>query len=140
MAFDKGVGDIQNVRSKFKKFDLADVVLKGSTVFLNIMDLPPDAIVTKGYMGITEVFNSTSTDTIKVGDGTTNDRYLTATSVHSSTGVTALVPTGAQLTTPTLQKIGILWTSGGGTPTTGHGWLQVEYIVPGTGDEFYVLP
>jgi len=139
MSFDKKNGGIQLMQSKFKKFDLADVVLKGSTVFLNILDLPPDAIVTKGYLCITEAFNSTSTDTLKVGDGTTNDRYLTATSIHT-TGITALVPTGAQCTTTTLQKLGILWTSGGGTPTTGQGWLFVEFHVPGVEDSFYVLP
>ena len=139
MSFSKGVGDIQYVRSKMKKFDLADVVANGSATFLNIMDLPPDAIVVGGFMQITQVFNSSSSDAITVGDGTTGNRYLTSTSVQAL-GRTVLVPTGVQLTTKTLQKLGITWTSGGGVPTTGQGWLFVEFIIPGQGDDFYLLP
>jgi hypothetical protein len=139
MSFNKGRGDVQYVRSKFKKFSLAEVVANVSATFLNLIDLPPDAILTRGYLGITQVFNSTSSDAITVGDGTTGNRYLTSTSVQAL-GLTALVPTGVILTTKTLQKVGITWTSGGGTPTTGQGWLFVEYIIPGQGDEFFLLP
>jgi hypothetical protein len=136
MTFSKGVGDVQYVRSKFKKFALADFT---TATFLDILDLPPDAIMTRGYLGITQVFNSTGSDAMVIGDGTTGNRYLTSTSVQAL-GLIALVPTGVILTTKTLQKLGITWTSGGGTPTTGQGWLYVEYIVPGQGDEFYLLP
>lgn len=138
MSFDKGDGGIQYLRRKMVEFNLADVVLVGSTVFLPVLDIPPGAIVTGGHLNIQQAFNSTSTDTISVGDATLTTRYLSGQSVHTAT-YTALVPTGLPATTTAEQKIGILWTSGGGTPTTGWGYLTVDYELPNLADEYYSL-
>ncbi|MGA2160268.1 MAG: hypothetical protein ABSG90_13780 [Dehalococcoidia bacterium] len=138
MSFNKDDGGIQYSRKKMIEFAIADVIAAGSAVFLGLIDIPPGCIVTGGALNILTAFNSTATDTIAVGDATTTNRYLGATSVHT-TGYTALVPTGAPVTTTAMQTVGIVWTSGGGTPTTGFGYLTVDYVRPGAADEYYTL-
>ncbi len=91
------------------------------------IDLPPNAVVIGGDIVGTEVFNSTSTDVVDVGDSASENRYLNDASVHTAIR-TALVPTG-YVTLPTTRTITVRWTSGGGTPTTGKFRLTVEYYV-----------
>jgi len=91
MSFNKDDGGIQYSRKKMIEFAIADVIAAGSAVFLGLIDIPPGCIVTGGALNILTAFNSTATDTIAVGDATTTNRYLGATSVHT-TGYTALVP------------------------------------------------
>jgi hypothetical protein len=139
MSYNKGNGGIQTLRTKLVKFGHADFVAATAAVFINMLDLPPDAILTRGFMCITEVFNSTSSDSIVIGDATTANRYLGATSIQSL-GVTALVPTGTMADTLIKQKVGVTWTPGSSVPTTGEGYIFAEYHVPGVEDEYFKLP
>ena len=107
----------------FQTFALSQLTA-GSAV--GAIKLPAGARVIGGELVITEVFNSTSTDTIAVGDAGSGNRYLTATNVRSL-GRTALVPTGYKTTAP--GDVTLTWASGGGTPTTGAGFLTVMYII-----------
>ena len=79
----------------------------------------------------TEVFNSSTSDVLDVGDAGSENRYLNDASLQALTRV-ALVPTGYVNTAPTL--ITVRWVSGGGTPTTGKVTLRVEYYVRGRSD------
>ncbi len=95
--------------------------------------LPYGARVVGGGVIISEVFNSTATDTLTIGDGLDPDRY-TATAVNArALGFTALDVTGHKYSTT--DYVDIIWDSGGGTPGTGKGTLIVEYLVDGKANE-----
>jgi hypothetical protein len=113
----------------FQTFALSQLTAGSGTAALK---LPSGARVIGGELVVTEVFNSTSTDTIAVGDSGSATRYLGATNVRA-TGRTALVPTGYKNTAPT--DLLLTWASGGGTPTTGAGYIMVMYIIDGRANE-----
>ncbi len=106
--------------------NMADLV---NNVAQNAIMLPPNAVITGGDITCITAFDSTSSDIIDVGDSVTDDRYVSAASVHA-TGLTALVPTG-YATLPTTRAVAVLWASGGGTPTVGKFRLTVKYFVLG---------
>ena len=110
-------------------FELSQLTAGAGTAAIK---LPAGARVIGGNLIVTEVFNSTSTNTISIGDSGSATRYLGATSVRSL-GLTALVPTGYKHTAPT--EILLTWASGGGTPTTGEGILNIMYIIDGRSNE-----
>lgn len=94
------------------------------------MDLPANAVITGGRLITTEAWNSTSTDTMSVGDVTSATRYLTTGNIRALAANVALVPTGFIHTT-TEKEILVTWASGGGSPTTGKVRLEVHYFVKG---------
>lgn len=110
-----------------------DVVLANhaTTVALSEIHVPAGAVIVGGAVVVTEVFNSTSTDVLDIGDSGTANRYKNDVNLQAL-GLTALVPTGYVYTEPSYIK-GV-WVSGGGTPTTGAYTLRVDYIVRGRAD------
>lgn len=85
--------------------------------------VPPGAIVVGGQLVIGTAFNSATSDTIAVGDGTIT--YLAATSV-AATGATAL--TGISGVYASSDTIDLTWDGTGAAPTAGTGYLVVEYV------------
>lgn len=98
-------------------------------VAIEAIDLPIGSIVLSGTMVITEVFDSTTSDTIEVTGG---GAPVGATTVQA-TGLTDLVPTGVEQTLG--DTVDLTWTSGGGTPTTGAGYVEVMYIITSRANE-----
>jgi len=105
--------------------NLADVV---TNVALEVMDMPPNSVILSGQLITTEAWNSTTSDVLDVGDATTATRYLTDGNIRALGARVALVPTGF---TGTGEPLKVVWTSGGGTPTTGKVRLEVQYYVIG---------
>lgn len=102
--------------------DLTSTVAHTTSLTLHV-----GAVVVGGSVTVEEAFNSTSTDVIVVGDVTVTNRYVASTTVHAK-GVIQFVPTGF-IHTATESAIKIIWTSGGGTPTTGRLRIAVQYYV-----------
>jgi hypothetical protein len=105
--------------------NLADVV---NNVALEVMDMPPNSVILSGQLITTEAWNSTTSDVLDVGDATTATRYLTDGNIRALGARVALVPTGF---TGTGEPLKVVWTSGGGTPTTGKVRLEVQYYIIG---------
>lgn len=103
------------------------------------IDLPGGARVIGGQNAITTTFNSaggtTPADTLSFGDGTTASRY--GTDNARVVGVTAL--TVDQLAHATGKGVVyITWDPNADTttaPTQGVGFLEVEYVIEGRGNE-----
>ena len=106
--------------------NLADLV-SGSD--LAAIELPLNAVVIDGGVTVTEVFNSTTSDVLDVGDATTQNRYLNDGNLRTLARI-PLVPTGFKATASE-RNITVRWVSGGGTPTTGKVRLDVTYYVVG---------
>jgi len=106
--------------------NLADLV---SGTDLQAIELPLNAVVIDGGITVTEVFNSTTSDVLDVGDATVQNRYLNDGSLRTLARV-PLVPTGFKAGTAE-RNITVRWVSGGGTPTTGKLRLDVTYYVVG---------
>lgn len=96
-------------------------------VALEVMKLPYNSIVIGGFINVTEVFNSTTSDVLDLGHSDDDDEYSPTPINLQALGVTALTVTG-YVNTGGLNLIGT-WTSGGGTPTTGTAKLVVQYII-----------
>lgn len=107
--------------------NLADVA---TGVAQAALDLPVNAIVSGGRIITTEAWNSTSTDTMSIGDITSATRYLTTGNIRALAANVPLVPTGF-IHTSTEKQILVTWASGGGSPTTGKVRLEVHYFVKG---------
>lgn len=107
--------------------DLADSTAE------NAIELPSDCIVTGGHIYISEAFDSTTSDSIVIGDTDDPDEYLGATSI-AATGLTALVPTGVKLAAG--KSITMTHTAGvADTATAGIGQLVVYYVRQGRSNE-----
>jgi hypothetical protein len=126
---------MQYKRMKTIPFSFADFVKAGAAAFLVMAGLPPKARVVGGAVTITEAFNSTTSDTGTVGDSTSTGRFKTGINMQAL-GVTALVPTGDTVDLLTDSAFGMKWTPGDGVPTTGKGFLDVEFVVTGCADEY----
>lgn len=100
---------------------------------IGAVKLPAGARVIGGGLLVTEVFNSTTSDTIKVGDGGDDDRYTASAVNVQALGYTALTITGYKYTAT--DYVDLKWTSGGGTPSTGAGILFVNYVIDGRANE-----
>lgn len=96
-----------------------------------VIELPAGAIVVGGAISCTEVFNSTTSDVLDVGDLVSENRYKNDANLQAL-GYTVLVPTGYVV--PATANVTIRWVSGGGVPTTGKFTLMVSYIVRGFAD------
>ncbi len=98
-----------------------------------MVDLPLGAIVTGGFLAITTLFNSATTDKFSIGDkiGTasaTATTYAAQTSDITATGqAVAITPTGIEMTAAS--TVGIVWTGAGTAPSAGAGTLFVKYII-----------
>lgn len=107
--------------------NLADVA---TGVAQAAMRIPVNAVIDSGRLITTEAWNSTSTDTMSVGDITSATRYLTTGNIRALAANVPLVPTGFTHTA-TEKDITVTWASGGGSPTTGKVRLEVKYFVKG---------
>src|SRR2546430_5677579 len=79
-----------------------DVVLANlaSGVDLPAIEVPAGASLVSGDVVVTEVFNSTTSDVIDIGDPGSENRYVNDVN-GQALGRTALVPTGYVYTAPT---------------------------------------
>jgi len=107
-------------------FDFSQMV---SGTAVPAIDLPVGAIVLAGSMVISEVFNSATSDTIAVSGGGAS---VAATSV-AALGRTALVVDGVEQALST--TVDLTWTGAGAVPTTGRGYVEVQYIITSRANE-----
>lgn len=126
MAVTKNVGR-QEVIAARVVIGFADPT-SDATASEGVIQVPEGAQVVGGYVSVTEVFNSTTSDVLDLGDGGDIDRY-SATQVNlAALGVTALDITGFTYTAQ--DDIDMQWTAGAtGTATTGSFEIVVQYIV-----------
>lgn len=76
----------------FLEIALADFVARGNVIDF---EAPPGTEFVGGEMVIVTAFNTTGTDTLSFGDGTSAARYLAATSLKAAANTrTAATPTG----------------------------------------------
>lgn len=115
----------QEIKFAYVDINLADIT---SAVAAAAIDLPQNAVVVGGGVIVKEVFNSTTSDVLDVGDAGSQNRYKNDVNLQAL-GYTALIPTGYIYTEP--GSIKVHWTSGGGTPSTGKARLEVHYVVLG---------
>ena len=101
--------------------------LTSTAEYTTAIALPVGAVVVGGSVTVTQVFNSTTSDVLVVGDDSTADRYLSTCNLQAL-GTTALVPTGF-IGTASEPFLEVKWTSGGGVPTTGRFTIAVQYYV-----------
>lgn len=119
-------------------FTFADVT---SGAYAAMIDLPLNAIVTKGELYVTTLFNSGTDDKFSIGDkvgsaSATVNTYAAITADITATGrATEVVPTGIKTTDST--SVGVVWTATGGAATTGIAKLVVEYIVQGAAESSF---
>lgn len=123
MAITKKAGR-QEVISAYVPFGFADLV---DATAVAAVDLPEGAIVVGGALVIREVFNSATSDTIAI---TVNSETLLAATSVAALGSTLLTSgSAAALTAP--DTVDVTWDGTGTAPTTGAGYLVVNYIVEG---------
>lgn len=119
-------------------FTYADLT---SGAYAAMVDLPLGAIVTDGYLAITTLFNSATTDTFSIGDkigsaAATATTYAATSADVTATGrAAAIVPTGIKMTESA--TVGVVWTGAGAAPTAGVGKLVVEYILAERADSTF---
>lgn len=97
------------------------------------IELPPNAVVTGGDVLVTEAFNSTTSDTLSVGDAGLATKYANAVDLQTL-AQTALTTTGHATDGGPIM---VTWASGGGTPTKGAVRLSLSYYVIGRGQSVY---
>ena len=121
--------DRQYALTAIVDFGFADLT---DSVAMLAAELPSDAIITGGHLYISEVFDSTTSDTIAIGDSA-GGAYLAATTVRAL-GATALVADGSKVTAG--ESITLTHVAGvADTATTGIGQLVVEYVRQGRSNE-----
>lgn len=96
---------------------------------VDIIELPYGATVVGGSV-VTETAFDAATFNVKVGDSTTDDRYLSATDKKSA-GLTALVPTGYVTEGQALR----LTFTAADACTAGKMTVRVLYTIAGRGNE-----
>ena len=95
--------------------------------------LPYNSVVTGGFVNVTEVWDSTTSDALDIGHSDDDDEYTTTPIDLQVLGVTALIVTGYKNTGGL--DIDFIWTSGGGVPATGTATVVVEYYIDGRATE-----
>ncbi len=119
----------QRAQVAFCDFTYADVT---SGTYAACVDLPLGAVVVRGDLFITTLFNSATTDVFSIGDqigaaAATATRYSATSADITAVGrAVVLVPTGIATTAAT--TVGVVWTGTGAAPSAGVGKLVVEYI------------
>jgi len=107
-----------------------DLLSSDIAVAEGVIQVPEGARVVGGHINVTEVFNSTTSDVIDIGDGGDDDRYSATPVDLTALGATALDVTGYTYTAE--DNIDVEWTAGStGTATTGEATITVLYIVDG---------
>jgi hypothetical protein len=93
--------------------------------------LPPNSLVLRAGIVVTEAFNSDGTDMIRVGGSGNADRYVGNTDVSTTGSKTPAA--GSSATPPAVSAGGDVVTAtylnGGSEPTTGKAYVWLEYIV-----------
>jgi hypothetical protein len=134
MAITKDPGR-QEVTAAYVEFDHADLTSGTRTP---LIDIPAGAIVLGGFVGITEAFNSGTTDALIVGDAVDADEYATVAAGSGALSLAlykALTPTGYQYTTN--DAIELTWTGAGTAASAGAGYMIVYYIVEGRAESSF---
>jgi len=122
--------DRQDLKVAWVDINLADVATGVAQVAIKMPAV--NYVIVGGQVYTSEAWNSTSTDTIGVGDDDSDTTYLSGASI-AATGIDALVPTGVVGD----GNIKVLWTSGGGTPTTGKSRLSIQYYILGRAENTF---
>ena len=129
MAITKNPDRQYQLRAKVT-FTQADIP---TGVAVSMIDLPGGARVIGGQIAIVTAGDSVTSDTVTVGDGTTADRYASGVN-GKATGVTALA--GDELAHATGQGVVYITNTAVGTEGTAMvGFLEVEYVIEGRGNE-----
>lgn len=122
-------------------FVLADLT---TGVYVGMIKLPINSIVTDARVVITTLFDSATTDKFSIGDrpsgASARDTQYAAQSADVTAVPTEIVGkmTGAKYTANTTASpntIGVRWDGAGGGTTTGAGTLFVEYVIDGRATE-----
>ncbi len=107
-------------------FDFSQMTTGAAVPAIN---LPAGAIVLAGSMVISEVFNSATSDTIAVAGGGASVAATAATTL----GRTALAVNGSEQALHT--TVDLTWVGVGAVPTTGRGYVEVQYIITSRANE-----
>lgn len=89
-AYIPNYDSVQHPDARYMEITMAQFVARGNVVDL---ELPANCELVSGHIVVTDTYNSTGTDTIKIGDSVDDDRYLAATNLKAAAR-TALTPTG----------------------------------------------
>jgi hypothetical protein len=96
--------------------------------------LPPNSLVLRAGIVVTEAFNSDGTDMIKIGGSGNVNRYAGDTDVSTTGSKTPAA--GSSATPPAVSAGGDVvtatYSNGGSEPTTGKAYVWLEYIVTPT--------
>ena len=111
----------------------ASKAFSAAAAVFDVINLPPAAVVVAGEVVVETASNEggAGTHTIAVGDSTTANRYLAATSIKTAAR-TALVPTGYRSTG---QNLRITLAASVGDATAGKVTVRVGYVIPGCANE-----
>jgi len=115
----------QTVLVAMKRFTFDDLT-SGETTAL--FTLPPGTVRLRGSLVIETAFNSGTSDTIDIGDAGAQDALLSNN--DGSAGGAALTGFADEVQS-TSEAITINWTGAGDAPTTGAGYVVVEYVIDG---------
>lgn len=104
---------------------------QGNGAVVTVGQLPAGAIVLRGTIAVTEAFNAGTANTAIVGPTTDTDGYATALALGTIGNIAfdEMATTNDQYLT-TEQTIVATLTLSGTAPTTGAGFVVVEYMVP----------
>lgn len=82
---------VQHADTRYIEITLAQLVANGNVVDIEV---PENCQVSRGFLNVITPFNTTGTDTIKIGDSVDDDRHLAATSIKAAaqTGFIANIP------------------------------------------------
>lgn len=101
------------------------------TVF-DVATLPANAYVVDGELNVVTASNDSGTATLKIGDASSDNRYLAATSIKA-TGKTAITPTGLLLSAATGLRITLA--NANGDATAGKVIVRVGFVIVGRVNE-----
>lgn len=92
------------------------------------VELPEGAVVVGGFVNVKVAFNSTTSDSLDLGDGDDDDLYTPTAVDLQAVGVTVIPVVGKQYSAQ--DNIDAKWTAGAtGTATAGEVDIIVQYIV-----------
>ena len=124
--------NVQELSVKTVTFSFGNI--NEDTVY-DVMDIPPNSVITAGSFFTTVAWNSTTSDVIDLGDSASATRYLSNGNIRAANALVPLVPTGFVHPGGPLQ---VTWTAGtADTATTGTVRLIVEYVTLGKSDSTY---
>lgn len=125
-TFKNRVQNRQNVMALAITITLADFLEAATPNTLEI-PLPQDAEVVGGDVNVDTVFDTTGTDTIKLGDSADDDEYLSAVDLKTAAR-TALTLTGIKTDKDT-RKLLLVRTPADTNATEGELRLTILYVV-----------